>query len=273
MFVVNKADLTDELKVYDLNSSRAKRLRVKNCPRMTSFGIAQDNDSVYLVGGNPHGSVYSIDIASGDCWESSRMNFPRLYPAAVVHQGGLYAIGGCRSGCVEETVESVEVITEYTWGYCRPINVARKLAAAVSVGSFIYLAGGIEKTHTLESIEKFDTNSGWVVLQLTLDVPRSRCAVVALDSQKIVLYGGRTVGGERLSAGVEVDFETMQKKSFQCQFYGDFRGKSAVTREARVFKVFTWVLDSREKTPTEIRLPIAPWDMRKRLLKLRMMLK
>lgn len=274
MEAVGLTDLSGEAKVYCCFTNRYKLVKSPTLKKFHSFGMAQDDTYVYIIGGEDAVSVYSFKIATGECMKKSRLNVPRVYPAAVIHQGELYAIGGAeiQPKINARTLTSVEVISSDAISFAEPINISRKLAAAVSVEPYIYLAGGISDSFTLQSVERFGKSNGWVVLQMQLDVPRFWCGIAGLDTQKLLLFGGRRAGGERISTGVVVDFEKNELQILPFKVLGDYRSKSVVLKDISAYTVLAWKIDDSFKKPTTLTIPISTWSRRVRLLKLRAIL-
>lgn len=126
----------------------------------------------------------------------------------------VYAVGGCslRDGApvaemYMETLASCEVYdcNLDKWAPCAELRVARASVRAVVIGNkYVAAVGGCKSVfgdaEALPTVELLDTEQNfWVELETKLSVPRTIAAIAAVDSHRILVFGGVSRIGENSS--------------------------------------------------------------------------
>lgn len=122
--------------------------------------------------------------------------------AVVAHAGAIYYIGGNTGGLQTEIVRYDPGINQMTSQWAN-LPVALRHPAAASLGSFIYVLGGISASGKVDTIYKFDP-TGRTVTDTGHRLPSPRCCLpAASDGSNIYAFGGFDNNFNRLNEVVK----------------------------------------------------------------------
>ena len=149
---------------------------------------------VYVVGGFGGGDV--VETYVNDRWSAAAR-----YPIAVDHamaagvdtagSPGLYVFGGNVNGVA--TARSFRFIGDPGWREIAPMPAPRSQAAAVAIGSRIFIVGGAQGDRLVSPTYVYDSAADRWNTAAAIPTPRDHLAAAALDGRVC------TVGGRRLS--------------------------------------------------------------------------
>jgi len=161
-----------------------------------SFGVAELNGKIYLVGGycGPHCDLATTDEYDpvSNVWTpKANMLTVRYVPAAATLNGKLYAIGGLNeSGIPPATMEEYDPLSN-TWSNKASMFTGRMGHQAVPLNGKIYVFGGSTADGTtLASVEEYDPLLNTWSPKAAMPTPRISFAAVAFNG-KIYVIGGR----------------------------------------------------------------------------------
>lgn len=149
---------------------------------------------VYLVGGFGGGNV--VETYVPDRW-SAAARYPisadHAMAAAVDTAGspGLYVFGGNVNGVA--VARSFRFSGDQGWREIAPMPAPRSQAAAVAIGSRIFIVGGAEGGRLVSPTYVYDTATDRWTTAASIPTPRDHLAAAALDGHVCA------VGGRRLS--------------------------------------------------------------------------
>lgn len=148
----------------------------------------------YLVGGFGGGNVVESYVA--DRWSAAAR-----YPISVDHAmaagvdtagaPGLYVFGGNVNGVA--VARSFRLLGDEGWREIAPMPAPRSQAAAVAIGSRIFIVGGAEGGRLVSPTYVYDAATDRWTNAASIPTPRDHLAAAALDGRVCA------VGGRRLS--------------------------------------------------------------------------
>jgi N-acetylneuraminic acid mutarotase len=149
---------------------------------------------VYLVGGFGGGNV--VETYTPDRWSAAAR-----YPISVDHamaagvetagSSGLYVFGGNVNGVA--VARSFRLIRDEGWREIAPMPAPRSQAAAVAIGSRIFVVGGAQGDRLVSPTYVYETTTDRWTTAASIPTPRDHLAASALDGRVCA------VGGRRLS--------------------------------------------------------------------------
>ena len=163
-------------------------------PMRRHSAVVSDGQTVYVLGGSSGDEATDAmdfcEVGSDTFqWHPlSSMLAPRENAAATIHQGDIYAIGGCTAGQTLDLVERFSWRLK-TWILMAPLSTPRAAAGAASSDGSVFAVGGCVGGEALASVECFDVvDNEWHSLP-AMSSPRASPAVAMLGSNLIVLGG------------------------------------------------------------------------------------
>ena len=136
-------------------------------PPMHDFGTAVVDKTIYFMGGKntlgiPLKTVVSLDLENTqEGWKTMpQMKVARKSPSATVAQGKIYVFGGSVDVPLSTIVlASCEVYDPNTkrWKHISDMGQKRESAAVAVHNGKIFVTGGFDGEHRLDSAEMFDT--------------------------------------------------------------------------------------------------------------------
>ena len=163
---------------------------------LSGFAAVEQNNHLFVIGGNDSRVRASVDVLDLDTLEWSRgppLNEKRDELAATLGPDGhIYAVGGY-SAKNNQCLLSAERLAPggSVWEVLPAMNDRRRALACVSLPDGVYAVGGFNGTEYLSSVERFDEERGeWM---LTAPMGRRRCtlgAVSSSDCRYIYALGG-----------------------------------------------------------------------------------
>ena len=149
---------------------------------------------VYVVGG--FGGADVVETYANDRWSAAAR-----YPIAVDHamaaavdtsgSPGLYVFGGNVNGVA--VARSFRFIGDQGWREIAPMPAPRSQAAAVAIGSRIFIVGGAQGDRLVSPTYVYDTATDRWSTAAAIPTPRDHLAAAALDGRVCA------IGGRRLS--------------------------------------------------------------------------
>jgi hypothetical protein len=164
------------------------------------------NGKIYVVGGATYENTFYprtalvYDTSSG-IWTTIPLCNGKIRAAhgSCVVGGKLYVVGGNDSGRTISTMDMFDP-SSGQWVSRNSMPTDRGLAACVSIGSKIYVMGGMRYVGNpfsdlsgLTTVEVYDTNSGTWTQSADMPTPRWGHSAVAMNG-KIYVFGGRAGG-------------------------------------------------------------------------------
>lgn len=169
--------------------------RVADIPTPRSeVAAAVFRGAIYLVGGFGGGDVVETYVA--DRW-SAGTRFPisvdHAIAAAVDIDGspGLYVFGGNVNGSA--VARAFRLAGDQGWRAIAPMPGPRSQAAAVAIGSRIFIVGGADGGRLVSPTYVYDTTTDRWTTAAAIPTPRDHLAAAALDGRVCA------IGGRRLS--------------------------------------------------------------------------
>jgi N-acetylneuraminic acid mutarotase len=198
----NESGITDAVEVYDPARDSWKKVTVMPQARWNHM-VAELQGKLYVIGGivgtgDSRRSIDKVQIydPTTNSWKSGQsMPTSRQGAAIAVTQEKIYIIGGRRgagrSGTATNIVEVYDPIAD-SWSSVEPAQYRRTEARAVVVKNRIYVIGGASEGEETGSIEMYDpANDTWVMMDLSLQEPRTSHCAVSLGN-KVFVIGGAT---------------------------------------------------------------------------------
>jgi len=116
------------------------------------------------------------------------MHIGRVACGVAYCLGSVYAIGGenAAGSCESYPLQTMQ------WSYISSLQVAREAINAASMGSMVYVAGGLPLREAGRSVERYGLAVGlWERLPVTLPEPVCNSGLVAVDGDSLAILGGR----------------------------------------------------------------------------------
>lgn len=167
----------------------------------------------YAVGGRNNCPEGNQDSDALDCYDPvtniwktcTPMSTPRSRVGVGVMDGMLYAVGGCHSATLHNSVERYKP-EENTWESVQPMATRRIGVGVAVVNRLLYAVGGFDGTCRLSSAECYHPeNNEWITLA-SMNTPRSAAGVIALE-QYVYAVGGYD-GSDQLKTVERYNIET-----------------------------------------------------------------
>jgi hypothetical protein len=147
---------------------------ITNLPVGLRFpALATANEKVYVFGGEVDGvpvdTVYVIDLAKGSVSETTRLQRPLSHSSAFAINGGIYFAGGKTDNGLTDFIWRFDPnATPPTYLFAGTLPRAISDAAAVTVGSKVFLAGGESPSFVQEVVQLSPLNDdSGLLAQLT----------------------------------------------------------------------------------------------------------
>lgn len=151
----------------------------------SGYSILSDSAS------SPFGYSFVDVIETGGTWSSKElMPTGRAFPAACVHDGTIYVIGGTGDGVANEVYDP----SAETWAVRAPLPGPRAYAAAATVGEVIYVIGGRDTSTWVPTNEAYDPASDRWTTKSPMIGERSAVAAATIDGKIFVIGGENSFG-------------------------------------------------------------------------------
>lgn len=151
----------------------------------SGYSILSDSAS------SPSGYSLRDIIETGGTWSSKElMPTGRSFPAACVHDGKFYVMGGIGGGVVNEVYDP----SAEGWTCRAPLPGPRSYAAAATVGDVIYVIGGRDTSTWVPTNEAYDPASDLWTTRSPMIGERSAVAAATTDGKIFVVGGENSFG-------------------------------------------------------------------------------
>ena len=164
---VKERSLLSSVERYDLPLQQSFNMPDMSLPR-SGLGCAVLNKVLYVIGG--HDGVKSLkvgeslDFGKGSWTWVPQLQVPRRNLALCADESRLYAVGGqVNSNTTLDTLETYDP-REGSWQcHKHTMRCARKYGSVCYHNNSLFVVGGNDGTHYLQSCEKYDLRAGkWV---------------------------------------------------------------------------------------------------------------
>ncbi|DAZ94813.1 TPA: hypothetical protein N0F65_012840 [Lagenidium giganteum] len=171
--------------------------------RSYSGAVVTEQNVVYVLGGAASPChLRSVEMYEPelDRWTlQPAMKRARSYLGAVYLNGYIYAVGGFNGNSHLDCVERFSIRTQQ-WEDIAPLCVGRSGLAVVAMNGLIYAVGGYDGRRHLKSVEVYDPRTNeWTQLPDMLHARNGPAAVADAKANRIIVFGGESRHGERLS--------------------------------------------------------------------------
>jgi hypothetical protein len=178
--------------------------------RVQFQAVVKDN-KIFCIGGNSNGPTNTVDIydTQNESWlPSQNISTARAFPATVVGDSAIYAVGGIED-YVDDNIGSnrVDIYKNETW-YIDSIPEKIWCAQAVHVGNKILIAGSIKRFLPSDNVFEpsklvhvYDELTGvWSIDSLS----QARSSIAVATDGNLAIFAGGKAGMDQLSNVVDI---------------------------------------------------------------------
>ncbi|XP_070001446.1 kelch-like protein 26 [Penaeus vannamei] len=180
------AGITNEITYFMPSVGRWRHLTTIPHVEQCNYGTAVLNNELYVIGGCFNQSLQENIHPFGFRYNPQQNKWSTMYPmqrercrfSLSVVSGQLYAVGGASEASDEGAAEDESPCEAYDpatdiWHPIAALPGARAQHAAAALNGLLYVSGGLEGDHVLDSCQVYDPSTGTWELRAPLLTPRA----------------------------------------------------------------------------------------------------